>query len=141
MLIGLLQATTIYVDNTLSGNILDGKYSIANRDNSGSDGNAYTTIEAGLNACQPGDIAYVRAGIYHQRADIRVNGQKDNRVTLAGYPGETATMEGTKALAGWEQCTSDDPHLTVQGTVNPNYASIYRCKLVALPDQEYTGTT
>ena len=40
-----LYAANIYVDKTLSGNITNGSYSTSNRDNSGSDGDAYATVD------------------------------------------------------------------------------------------------
>ena len=58
-------ADNIYVDQTLGGNITDGGYSIVNRNDSGSDGDAYTTIQAAINAVSVGDVIYMRGGTYN----------------------------------------------------------------------------
>jgi hypothetical protein len=95
-----LLAANIYVDKTLSGNITNRSYSISNHNNSGSDGNAYTTIQAAINAMSPGDTIYLRGGTYQQGAiDIPTskNGTAwtpGNFNTLCSYPGEWAIIDG-----------------------------------------------
>lgn len=58
-------AATIYVDNQLSDDCI-GTYSIAQRDNSGSDGDAYDTIQEAANVVVAGDIVLIRGGTYFQ---------------------------------------------------------------------------
>ncbi|MCP4259775.1 MAG: hypothetical protein GY774_20020, partial [Planctomycetes bacterium] len=60
-----LIAETIYVDNTLALDCLAGEYSVANRDNSGTDGSAYNSILEAANAAGPGDTVLIRAGTYN----------------------------------------------------------------------------
>jgi hypothetical protein len=94
-------AATRYVDKTLSANITNGTYSIANRNSSGSAGNAYTTILAAINACSVGDTIYMRGGTYNEH-DIYINASTKsgtawtagNYTTLASYPGEWAILNG-----------------------------------------------
>jgi len=129
-------AAVIYVDGSLANNCTGGTYSVANRDCSGSDGNAYTSIEEGVNAALPGDTVQVRGGLYHEQVDIRVNGEAGNRIVIQNYPGETPILEGSQAVTGWAQCSGDDPYLTVQGEVNPHYAAIYRTAVDALPESQ-----
>ncbi|MBN2005850.1 MAG: right-handed parallel beta-helix repeat-containing protein [Anaerolineae bacterium] len=129
-------ASTLYVDGSLSANCAAGTYSVAARDCSGSDGDAYATIEEGVNAALPGDAVQVRGGLYHEQVDIRVNGEAGNRIVIQNYPGEAPVLEGSRELTGWTQSTADDPHLTVQGEVNPHYASIYRTPVSALPESQ-----
>jgi hypothetical protein len=126
-------AADIYVDGALDANCTTGNYSIVNRDCSGSDGDAYATIQEGVDASQPGEVVQVRGDIYHEQVDIQVNGTLANRITIQNYPGETPILEGTQVLTGWVQCAADDPYLTVQGEVNPQYAHIYRTSVSALP--------
>lgn len=52
----------IYADSTLSADITDGSYSIANRDDSGSDGNAYADLMDAWAAASPGDTIWPRDG-------------------------------------------------------------------------------
>ena len=100
-------AADIYVDQTLSQNITDGKYSIENRNNSGSDGNAYTTVQGALDAMNPGDHIYMRGGTY-QEGSILIPTEKNptsgnwtnNYNLLASYPGEWAILDGENSLTG-----------------------------------------
>ena len=55
---------TMFVDNQLTANCLNNNYSIANRNGSGADGNAYTTIQAAATASRAGDAIYIRGGLY-----------------------------------------------------------------------------
>ena len=50
----------IFVDKNLSSNCLSGNYSIAGRNCSGADGNAYSTIQSALNSMNGGDDIYMR---------------------------------------------------------------------------------
>ncbi len=96
-LISSLYAEDLYVDNTLSINITDGTYSIANRDSSGSDGNAYTTIQTAINEMNGGDDIFLRHGTYLEH-DIYIpaskTGTQDNWSSLQSYPGEWAKIDG-----------------------------------------------
>jgi hypothetical protein len=65
-----LLAANIYVDNRLSANITDASYSITNRDNSGSDGKAYKTVQAAVNAMNAGDHIILRGGTYQECVHI-----------------------------------------------------------------------
>src|SRR6056297_1037351 len=99
-------AADIYVDQNLTSNITDGSYSIANRDSSGSDGNAYTTVQAAINNMNPGDHIYLRNGTY-QEGHINITSNKnptngnwtDNYNLLASYPGEWAVLDGQNNLS------------------------------------------
>ncbi|MBA2433792.1 MAG: hypothetical protein H0V54_01665 [Chthoniobacterales bacterium] len=54
--------TARYVDGTLSADTET--YSIANRNDTGSDGNGYKTLQAAADASAAGDTIYIRAGTY-----------------------------------------------------------------------------
>ncbi len=89
---------TRYIDGNLVSNCT-GNYSIGNRACTGSDGDAYTTANAGTAtaATVAGDTLYVRSGTYNLRlssALLTINsGTGDTtRVKIAGYPGETVTL-------------------------------------------------
>ena len=90
-------AANIYVDKNLSANITDKTYSITNRANNGSDGNAYTTIQAAVNAMNGGDTVYLRGGTtYFENVAIpqSKNGSADNYSSIQSYPGEWAVLDG-----------------------------------------------
>ncbi|MBN2594646.1 MAG: hypothetical protein JXA81_14150, partial [Sedimentisphaerales bacterium] len=55
----------IFVDNKLADDCT-GNYSIANRDNSGSDGDAYNTAQEAADVSKPGDLICFRAGTYYE---------------------------------------------------------------------------
>ena len=59
----------IFVDNQLADDCI-GNYSIANRDCSGSDGDAYNTPQEAADIVNPGDIVYFRAGTYYEHEDL-----------------------------------------------------------------------
>ena len=90
--------TTIYVDNRLVADVTDGGYSIAGRNHSGNDGNAYVMIQAAVNAMQPGDKIVVRGGTYLE--SVHIPATKDGSAWAEGkynkissYPGEWAVID------------------------------------------------
>ena len=100
LITGQVFAKTIYVDNTLTTDITDGSYSITNRDNSGSDGNAYNTVREAIDAMVPGDTIMIRGGTY-QEGTISIPYQKNGTSwnegeynTICSYPGEWAVLDG-----------------------------------------------
>lgn len=90
--------TGIFVDPILSGNITDGSYSSTNRDNSGAQGNAYTTIQAAINAVVEGSAIYMRGGLYNENilfgGDTVVNGAANNWCSLQSFTNEWAVING-----------------------------------------------
>jgi hypothetical protein len=91
-----LMGVNRYVDQTLSQNITNGTYSVANRNNSGSDGNGYTTIQAAINAVTAGDIIYMRGGTYYEKISFPAGkqGTANNPIVWRSYPGEWAIING-----------------------------------------------
>jgi len=83
----------IYVDHLLASTC-PGNYSIANRNCTGSDGDAYKTIQAATNIVQKGETVSVRAGNYREGVIPRQNGTFDQRITFKSYEGETAVLDG-----------------------------------------------
>lgn len=86
-------AATYYVDNLVGSNCTGGSYSVANRACNGSDGNAFTTIQAAVKAAlSAGDIVDVRAGTYDERVTTAASGAADNLITIRAHSGETITL-------------------------------------------------
>jgi len=117
----------IYVDNTLSGNITNGSYSIANRNSSGSAGNAYANIQAAITAMSPGDHIVLRGGNYtpgsgnEECIDIPVlkNGtswEEGEYNKISSFPGEWAVIDGQNncgsrgVIIGHYSPDFDDPY-------------------------------
>lgn len=94
------EAANIYVDQTLGANCTSGNYSTANRTCTGSDGNAYTTIQAAINSMSSGDDIYMRGGTYHEthisltNSNATRHGSTENKNKLTSYPGEWAIIDG-----------------------------------------------
>lgn len=132
-----LYAANIYVDKTLGGNITNGSYSIATRDNSGSDGDAYTTVQAAINAMNPGDHILLRGGTYqdgHIDIPLSKNGTswtegKYNKIS--SYLGEWAILDGQGAC--------DGAHGEVIGYMNYDHSSNHDLKYWWFERLEITG--
>ena len=106
---GTAKGVTRYTDNLLSSNCTSGNYSIANRNCSGSDGNAYTTIQAAASGLGPGDRVYVRASstVYAGTAEANAinlsslgTGTSGNHLVVQKYPGDSASTVYVRAIRG-----------------------------------------
>jgi len=97
------QGRTLYVDNTLTNNCLSGNYSVANRNGSGQDGNAYTNLQAAADVTIPGDLVSVRGGtftnpvvtgVYNYQLKISRSGTATQPIRYEVYPGESVLLWG-----------------------------------------------
>jgi hypothetical protein len=91
---------TRYADNTLSSNCTSRNYSIANRNCSGSDGNAYISLQTAVNNSAGGDTIRVRGSATHYTGSGEsgaINGSgssNSNRLTIEGYQSERPIVRG-----------------------------------------------
>jgi PKD repeat protein len=112
LLASLSSGAEIFVDNQLSDDCI-GTYSIAHRDNSGFDGDAYNTCQEAADVVEPGDIVYCREGTYQDICTkdictfIRISrsGSAGNPITFQNYNNEKVIMKGV----GFEDHYYDDP--------------------------------
>jgi hypothetical protein len=115
---------------TAQGVCLGAEYYVATTGNdttgNGSIGSPWQTIFRGQSELNPGDTLLIRGGRYYESVRVTGNGTLGNPITIKGYPNEKVILDGREAVTGWTQCTETDAYLTVQGTVNPNYANIYK---------------
>jgi hypothetical protein len=81
-------ATTYYVSTTGSDS------------NNGSLTAPFRTIQKAANIVNPGDIVYIRGGVYNARVVLTRSGSSNQYITFQSYPGETATLDGTGLGAG-----------------------------------------
>ena len=101
-----LLAATLFADSTLPADITNGTYSIARRNATGADGNAYRTVRAAISAMVAGDTCYVRGGTSTEIGiDIQVknDGSAARPYTLSSYPGEWAIIDGRHASTASDQ--------------------------------------
>jgi hypothetical protein len=95
--------------------------------------NAYTTITHGTAHIAAGDTLTIHGGTYYEKVVIpnAVDGTSESRITITGHAGETAIIDGSTPITGWTQCVSDEPGLTVNGSTNGNFASIYKAQVAS----------
>lgn len=90
----------------------------------------WRTIQHAADSLLPGDTAYIRAGIYHEHVVVTRSGAAGALITLAAYPGETATVDGDGFdLWGWGGVIdlSGQRYMRVSGlwVVNSDYAGSF----------------
>ena len=68
--------------------------------NSGSLTRPFRTIGKGVKILKAGDFLYVRGGIYVEKVIISQSGTNVLPVTISGYEGETAVIDGQNSLPG-----------------------------------------
>lgn len=103
--------------------------------NDGSIGSPWATFKYAVSSSSgvtAGDTVYLREGIYYEGGyslpngsehTIGISGTSGNPITISGYTGETAVLDGSAALTGWTQCTTGEQLYATYG--NANYANIY----------------
>ena len=84
----------IYVDGTLASDCTVSNYSITNRACNGSDGDAYNTIQKGVDVLVAGDTLHLRAGTYRAgRVQVGSDGTQAAPVTIQSYLNETVNLK------------------------------------------------
>ena len=64
--------------------------------NDGSIGSPWLTINHAVNSISGGDTLYIRGGVYNEYVHIKnLDGTSGQCTIISGYPGETATIDGT----------------------------------------------
>lgn len=90
-----LNSRTIYVDLTLSSSNCLGKYSVVNRNCSGSDGDAFKKLSDALAVVVRGDIVILRSGIYTESLIPSSSGLKERRIVIKGMENEKIVFTGS----------------------------------------------
>jgi len=88
-----VNAQNIYVDKQLSAGCA-GNYSISNRDCSGSDGDAYTTLQSAAVAAVAGTQVLIREGEFNEQLSPQKSGEEDNYITFKSYENEIVGITG-----------------------------------------------
>jgi len=94
-----LSPGAIYVDNQLTADC-NGSYSIANRDCSGSDGDAYNTPQEAATAAVAGGTVYFRGGTYYPTSRIYIQNKagtsESAKITFTNYGSEDVIIDGSQ---------------------------------------------
>ena len=65
-------------------------------DNPGTLTHPWETIQKAANVLVPGDIVYVRGGVYYEQVTLNVSGAaNDGYITFQNYENEVAILDGT----------------------------------------------
>lgn len=103
----LAPSNAIFVDSTLSADLPAGDYSIENRDNSGSDGPAYNTLQEAIDVANAGDTIYIRAGTYvpipssnDYVARMTSSGSSGSPITICSYDNENVILDASTRKYG-----------------------------------------
>lgn len=115
-----VRAETIYVDNTLGADC-SGDYSIVSRACSGSDGDAYNTIQEAENVSVAGDNIYLRAGTFREYVLFQTDtGSEGNPITYSNYNSEEVILKFPLAFFPWTDAGAN-PLFEIAGAATPNY--------------------
>lgn len=86
-------AQKIYVDPKLPADCM-GNYSVSNRDCSGSDGDAYKTLQSAANAATAGIQVFIREGVYNEQLNPQNSGEENKYITFKNYGSEVVEITG-----------------------------------------------
>jgi hypothetical protein len=70
-------------------------------ENPGSEEAPWATLAKAASTLVAGDTVYLRAGTYNELLEPQSSGTEDAYITYAGYPGETAIIDGTGIERSW----------------------------------------
>jgi hypothetical protein len=87
-------SSALFIDGNLSADCTAGNYSVANRNCSGTDGNAYRTFGAVYSSVAPGSVVNIRSGSYNQQLAPTISGTASAPITFKNYNNETVTISG-----------------------------------------------
>jgi hypothetical protein len=94
--------------------------------NAGSYTAPWLTIQHAANSISAGATVYVETGVYNESVTFPASGTASDPITLAGYPGETAVIDGTGLSVNGTQGLInivDQSHITVKGFEIRNYTT------------------
>jgi len=95
--------------------------------NDGSEAKPWRTIQHALKSLQPGATLYLRGGIFHERLRVTSSGEKGRPITIRGYPGELAVLDGgipeflENPAACWEPAPGGASHEYVSQRTFPEW--------------------
>jgi hypothetical protein len=94
----MLILSVLFLSNQAKAASISGTYYVSTTgsdSNSGSLLSPWRTMQHGLDVAQAGDTILVRGGVYSESLTFTRSGAEGAPITLSGYPGEKATLDGT----------------------------------------------
>ncbi len=78
----------------------------------------FLTIQKGASVAKPGETVYIRGGTYHEEVSVDSSGTAEAIITISGYPGEEAILDGKNILPTVEDPRTQNrtPIFIVQGS-------------------------
>jgi parallel beta-helix repeat protein len=86
-------AADIFVDGNLSNDCIEGNYSIANRNCTGNDGDAYSSIQEAAQAVYAGDTVWIRQGVYREKVIPLRSGIDGNYISYRNHGSENVVID------------------------------------------------
>lgn len=120
-LIAQVQAATIYIDATMGADCTSGNYSIANRNCTGSDGNAYNDMQTTFDASSAGDTINFRAGNITSNASGDYISVKANQ-TIQTYPGDLPSRAN---ITGVNNSTRENATFRTDGNSGVTFKNLH----------------
>ena len=83
----------------------------------------FRTLQRAANAVQPGDVVWVRGGVYASDVEFRRSGTASDPIVVESYPGECAVFDGT-GLGRWDRLALEGvQHMILRNVVLRNSPS------------------
>ncbi len=134
-------AQVIYVDPQLSVNYTR-NYSISNRDCSGSDGDAYKTLQSAANAVIAGTLVLIREGLYNEKLIPQNSGKENNYITFKNFESEVVEFTGDSlAPAIWIERKD---YIVIKGLKfldTPQFMSIKSSSHITIENCDFENST
>jgi hypothetical protein len=70
----------------------------------------WRTLTHAVGQLKPGDVLYLRGGVYYEHVAVMARGTKEKPITIRGFPGELAVLDGglreffDHPATAWEAC-------------------------------------
>ncbi len=78
----------------------------------------WRTVQASLRKLEPGDTLVLRGGVYFENVYCAITGTPEKPITVRGYPGETAVLDG-----GYAEFQNDPANAWVPGEAPGEFVS------------------
>ena len=132
-----------------SSNLLAKDYYVSptgsNLTGKGTIGNPWQTITFAIDSTYPGDILYLRAGVYNEQLVSIRSGSANNYITISSYNNENVFIDGTGVVTGNNGAIITHSYLMLRGLTFQNWADngmeINNCEFIELLKVNATNVT